>query len=170
MPAWKLSLHTSAAWHACMMIPFLNTTRALVLAVQHSFSWHDHYNIKGKAPGTMKQAIISKSLNLPFEIASAQVCDVQMISSHFITPCWLEVLRCLVFVFSVRTMTMSVILSTEHQNHMPWEERKVSQVFAAGSTAPVTTEPRQLKDVLSFILKQRSKSVKLLRRSGCLEY
>lgn len=41
----------------------------------------------GKVPGAMKQAITSESLNLPFGISSAQVCDVQMISRCFIILC-----------------------------------------------------------------------------------
>lgn len=88
MPALKLSLHTSAALYACMIISFLNTTRGFVLlVVQCSFYCHDHYNIMGKVPGTMKKAITPESLNLPFGISSVQVCDVQMISRRFVIPC-----------------------------------------------------------------------------------
>lgn len=51
MPALKMSLHASAAPHACMMIQFLNTTSVFVrLVVQCSFYCHNH--IMGKVPGT----------------------------------------------------------------------------------------------------------------------
>lgn len=82
MPAGKLSLHTSAAGHACVRMPFLNATRASVLAVQRSLSGHDHYNIGGRLQELRN--IISQSLNLPFEIASGQVRDVRMTSGCFI--------------------------------------------------------------------------------------